>query len=649
MCKPRYSGISVLQPTSVVGPSTVAEARLELASDRTRNDPPTLSWEVSVDGTGEKLTGAPLQLVADGLYRGEIAVDRTGTFRLVVSYPEAGLSSAEVPLSRDPTAPALSASLPAPSRAADSATLIFRDPVAGFGADAWRRDETFTVTIASDAEDLDPARVQVRLVGIGAGGLGGREDPLPVTPASGCGQRYCATAPVDLALAEMGAFRGEMRLLVTARDLAGNLATDEKVLKVTRWKWAYAAGGKVKVTPAIGSTGKLYFGTDAATANVIALNPGGAEVWKKNYGAMEGSPAVGAPVGGRERVYVGVTGSTGAMLYALHDATGDVLSLGTPTPAPASCGPYSGGVVLGAAAVSDTTAATTIETMHAVYNLGTAGGGSLVALRPGGSTGALCVLQTAVENVPAGGGVVVSGTDAYFSDLAGKIRAYTFNAGSWDPRFAVSTGFFTYALAVLPGAGQLLAGGGGPGSGAVLTLPLAGGAVSSLTGTAAAWNPAVGGTAASPFAFLGMNDGTLRQVPADLSSEISVATSGVVRGAPAVGRDGLLYVTTATGALEVRSSSDLSLVWSAAEFGPLASDTLGDASASVALDCARPDDGGAALPGRPGTLYAGSASTNKLYAFVVDARGLDPEAPWPKYQHDERNSGNPAAPITVCP
>jgi hypothetical protein len=36
-------------------------------------------------------------------------------------------------------------------------------------------------------------------------------------------------------------------------------------------------------------------------------------------------------------------------------------------------------------------------------------------------------------------------------------------------------------------------------------------------------------------------------------------------------------------------------------------------------------------------------------ALVIDSRGLDSAAPWPKYQHDVRNTGNPTTPIQSCP
>ncbi|WP_232293384.1 hypothetical protein [Stigmatella aurantiaca] len=32
-------------------------------------------------------------------------------------------------------------------------------------------------------------------------------------------------------------------------------------------------------------------------------------------------------------------------------------------------------------------------------------------------------------------------------------------------------------------------------------------------------------------------------------------------------------------------------------------------------------------------------------AFIVDSPGMDPSAPWPKDQHDARNTGNPVTPI----
>jgi hypothetical protein len=70
---------------------------------------------------------------------------------------------------------------------------------------------------------------------------------------------------------------------------------------------------------------------------------------------------------------------------------------------------------------------------------------------------------------------------------------------------------------------------------------------------------------------------------------------------------------------------------------------------SATIDCAR-DAAGSKLAGRPGVLYVGSNS-GKLYAFVVDSRGIDTTAPWPKYQHDPRNTGNADTALSefACP
>jgi hypothetical protein len=68
---------------------------------------------------------------------------------------------------------------------------------------------------------------------------------------------------------------------------------------------------------------------------------------------------------------------------------------------------------------------------------------------------------------------------------------------------------------------------------------------------------------------------------------------------------------------------------------------------SPTLDCQR-DAGGAGVTGAStGTLYV--VGGTKLYSFIVDSPGLDINAPWPKYQRDARNTGNPATPVTNCP
>jgi len=68
----------------------------------------------------------------------------------------------------------------------------------------------------------------------------------------------------------------------------------------------------------------------------------------------------------------------------------------------------------------------------------------------------------------------------------------------------------------------------------------------------------------------------------------------------------------------------------------------------LTIDCTR-DDTGTAISA-PGVVYVKSGSTS-LSAIVVDSHGIDTTAPWPKYQHDPRNTGNVDTPMTdfVCP
>lgn len=68
---------------------------------------------------------------------------------------------------------------------------------------------------------------------------------------------------------------------------------------------------------------------------------------------------------------------------------------------------------------------------------------------------------------------------------------------------------------------------------------------------------------------------------------------------------------------------------------------------SPTLDCLRDPSGQAVVNARVGVLYV--TAETKIHAFIVDSPGLDPDAPWPKYQHDARNTGNPATLITRCP
>jgi hypothetical protein len=121
----------------------------------------------------------------------------------------------------------------------------------------------------------------------------------------------------------------------------------------------------------------------------------------------------------------------------------------------------------------------------------------------------------------------------------------------------------------------------------------------------------------------------------------TVDDTGVIAAAPVLGGDGRLYTLSKTGEVAVWRASDLASQWRT-------SLSATNVEASPTLDCARNPDGTPAGQNLPGVLYV--AVGNKLHALVVDSSSMPKDSnSWPKYQHDARNTGNPATPVTNCP
>jgi outer membrane protein assembly factor BamB len=114
---------------------------------------------------------------------------------------------------------------------------------------------------------------------------------------------------------------------------------------------------------------------------------------------------------------------------------------------------------------------------------------------------------------------------------------------------------------------------------------------------------------------------------------------GQLRAAPVIGENDKLYTINTEGKLRAWTASTLSLLWEL----PLG---VGGVEVSPTLDCHRDASGNAAQNSPVGSLYV--VADTKLYSFIVDSRKLA-NAPWPKFQHDARNTGNPATPVTNCP
>jgi hypothetical protein len=123
-------------------------------------------------------------------------------------------------------------------------------------------------------------------------------------------------------------------------------------------------------------------------------------------------------------------------------------------------------------------------------------------------------------------------------------------------------------------------------------------------------------------------------------SPLRVTDVGTLRAAPVIGENDRLYTLNTEGKLRAWIASTLTLV------GELPLGVTG-VDVSPTLDCHRDGAGNVVQSSSLGALYV--VADTKLYSFIVDSPGLDPNAPWPKFQHDARNTGNPATSITNCP
>jgi hypothetical protein len=164
--------------------------------------------------------------------------------------------------------------------------------------------------------------------------------------------------------------------------------------------------------------------------------------------------------------------------------------------------------------------------------------------------------------------------------------------------------------------------------GGLFSIPKAGGTLWQWQGNVEAWSPVVD---SQDRAWVGDDDSKLHRLAVRSSgTPTTVETDGVSNAAPLLGEGGHVYLATHTGTIEARRAESIELDWRLPNLG-----TFG---ASPNIDCSR-DDVGKSRRGAPGVLYVANGS-GEVYSILVDSRGIDVSAPWPKYQHDPRNSGN---------
>jgi hypothetical protein len=656
----RYSALNVelsppVQQNNAVGGGPVrVEGRLELDPGARPVYPPQLNLKVT-PASGGTPTAITLQSTAEGTYSAEwTPPPGEGSYTFQVSHPESWGPSRSLQVTVDRTPPTLALQVPEAQPATPKDGFSYADPMAG---SAWVRDQTVTVLLESDSTDIDPASPRV----VVQGHNGGTDvTDLTVRQVTPCAKSYCGAVDVPLWRPGLEAFRGTFQITMTAKDRVGNERPATGSIPVTRWKWAFdGASGPILTTPAIGEKGTIYFGTSGTSGKVFALNPEGTPKWQAPLGPVSGSPAVGRAPDGTERIYVGAAPATsGGVLFSLNGNNGNTISQCPEPGRNLGWGPIlSGTTVFNAPAGLDLPVA---EIAVAFSH-----GNAVIILGPDtnrcGSVGSY--------GTQPGSSMISKGIDLYFSAVyppeppieQSLITALDFELGTTrakagysvpEPRAPVTgmvfarSGLGTYLLTAV-GAASTNSGGieaydAERGNNATWNYP------SSFSGVAPVRNLALG---AGNVLFFGheVATGSAPLTAIDLfatAPRISVPNAGSFPGAPVLGAGGALYAASATGPaadigeVSAWSSDNLTLRWKL-------SDSVGRARASPSLDCARQADGTPAAQSK-GVLYV-PALDGRLYALVVDSPGLDKNAPWPKYQHDARNTGNSDTLLTNCP
>jgi hypothetical protein len=623
-CYPRYEKVVILEPgAGTVDGGSPVRAQLQTVAPWVQ-EKQTAKLEFRVSNTGGVVNSGDL-LPGGGAYAGNLAMNQEGAFTLTAGFPgfPAGAPVSEgVNVNVDITAPTFTVTPNPKAGLRDGGTPGQPNDQDPQLANAYKRNDTVTVAISTSNTDLDPNSITLSVQGMTTNVPVTFTQPsrVPTCP----GQAYCFTGNADLSGVEMLALRGQMTVVVTGRDSAGNLGQGTTQIPVTRFKWSRSVpGGSITASPAIGSQGTIFVGTNGGpSGSLSAIQPNGTDQWTSPVnlnGAILASPAVGRGDGTTEVVYASGNNSP-PTLYALNATDGGQAV--TPVPVPTS----------GSVTASPLVALTRVSSVDIRETATTFVNGSpdfsLASLRYG--------VPTSSNQLGDGGSVInpgnVVGEDnvAFILDSSQRIHEYSF-AGNWSIAVPdrATTGTST-GLALTP---TLVAGSTGN---SVFAFPR-------LTGSPfnqSASSPSIPSFIGSDLVY--SEGGSLNAVRVNPSTGVSIpGTLGVATTTPLIGVGGIIYFVGTNNSIHVLNSN-LATIWSGR------TETSDVIASSPNIDCARAANG-IAISG-PGTLYYGS-NNGKLYAIIVDNPGIDTTSPWPKYQHDPRNTGSLSTPLSefTCP
>lgn len=602
-CGPRFVSLSLNVAPRLATRSVPLSAQLTLTDGGPALDPLGLPFQSS-DGTGVG-PGGTLTLADAGWYVGTFDAPRDGRWSLTADFVDAGLHGMAV-VEVDTTPPRLSVVFSPPPSRQVTATFTELDAADQTeGVLPYRRDETATVVVSSP--DLDVADASLMLT------VGGQA----VTLQPGCDAGpFCRSGTFAFGQPPMNAYRARFAAIAHVADDLGNAADfDAGQLPVTRFVWSgsYGSNGGGSFPPAVGPLGTAWVTHDAGH---VAVGHRGALL-----DSSSGRGAAAVMVSERARtatIAINLGSSTRYQDYSAISQAAD-----TPCDLP--------GVLGGQPVFVDSRL---INEPAASDQLIGPAFGWLHRLRPGG----FC-------NADAGfdvGDLAAKGPTAYMSradDVNAFAESFTgFNqVNGWprapglQPHSPVVVGDNLYYLATVSGfppsmrveaqpVGPIASGGW---ERSYSVLPYAG---EDLTAT---------GDGVVYVA----HGGLCRYGEQVSMTETCVPVEAVA--APTIGKDGTLYVPTADAGIVALDGTSRGLLWSGLERLP--------PIRGLAIDCLR-DANGMPAGGYGGRLVGVSASRTQVEVFslVVDSKGLA-TAGWPKWQHDNRNTGNAATSLSACP
>ncbi len=626
-----------------------ASAHLNLSGGAPPSAPSALRLELrDADGGSSELS---MRLIADGGFVSDpISAARETRYEMTARWLDAGLSAIANTVV-DLTAPTFVVSWPAaPIRLVDvDGGLDQRDPAdADAGVTAWRRDETVPVTIASEANDIDPSTIRLQVSSF--------EVPLAdagVCPSDG---GFCRVVSVDLWRPTWRAYRGGMHVAVSGADTAGNVASvDAGHVRVTRWRWSLVipelSNANRSSAVAIDQSGLIYAVTQLADGGTLnAYTPDGERLFRRTTLGAPLPPVIGA-FAGPNGVMAYLTECDGATCTQVSAVAYGLRNGSTPAvtwQAAAARRDFNMPVVTSSVARNAETAF--LSWTDSATNRPAIGWRSLIGA--GADDGGV-LLSSGPATAALLGPLVANGRSLFVADFdSNKVFGFESSNNFTSPVQSslgfpgTATGVFTIYNLLIDSSGALI-GSGSSASGNQafrLTYPT---------------NVTLGPNSTSPFAVMLSKGPELVMARQDDIGSGQTRTricAGALGTTPrcssddsedvfsldmALGEGGLLYtasenVVTGKAALQVRDFATLAVLWSVPSSD---SPTHG-----FSLDCRRPGAGTLIGQGQ-------GTTTPTLYAVIVDSRGVDATADWPLIRHDPRNTNDRAASLVpyTCP